>query len=240
MSAEISHSDHGDHDHPDFLAHHFDTPKQQYESAKFGMWLFLLTEMLMFSGLFLAYVAFRYWHPELFVHASRMLDLKMGTVNTVVLITSSFTMALAVRAAQMSNQRMQIIHLTLTFLFAGAFMVVKYFEYSHKIHVGTLPGVFFHPDPVNATFLGADGLMHNIAEIPNARIFFGIYFIMTGLHGFHVLCGMGVIGWLIWRACKNEFCAEYYTPVENVGLYWHIVDLIWIFLFPLLYLVDRT
>ena len=186
------------------------------------MWLFLATEILMFGGLFMFYTVARVMHPEMFVEAHYFLDKTMGGLNTVVLITSSLTMALAIRSAQVNNQRGMMINLVLTLLFAGTFMVVKYFEYSHKIHIGVVPGRFFHYEGMT---------------VANPHIFFGVYFLMTGLHGIHVLIGMGVITWLLIRGARGEFGPSYYTPVECVGLYWHLVDLIWIFLFPLLYLI---
>lgn len=203
------------------VAHHFETPEQQYTSAKFGMWLFLAQEVLFFSGLFLAYAVYRYFYPETFLHAHEYLSVPLGALNTIILLSSSLTMALGVRAAQTSNQKQLLIQLTFTLLFALAFLVVKYIEYSHKFHLGIFPGKYY-------TFEDIEGLPH---------LFFGIYFVLTGLHGLHVLVGMGVILWMIVRSAKGEFNSNYFTPVENVGLYWHLVDMIWIFLFPLLYLV---
>jgi len=207
---------------PKYLQHHFADAEQQAESAKLGMWLVLLTEVLLFGGLFGFYVFFRAWLPDTFIEASKELDIYMGAINTIVLITSSLTMALSIRAMQLGKKKETIIRLVLTFLLAGAFLVVKYFEYSHKIHEGLLPGKLY-------TFEGIQAL--------NPHIFFSVYFSMTGLHGFHVIVGMIVIGWMIVRVIKNEFSPEYYTPIEMTGLYWHLVDLIWIFLFPLLYLI---
>ena len=207
--------------HPDFLQHHFYTAEQQQSSAKLGMWLFLAQEVLFFGGIFVAYAFVRYMYPETMLAAHAYLDVKLGGLNTLVLITSSLTMALAVRAAQLGDKKQLRLHLILTIAFAFAFLVVKYFEYSHKIHVGLVPARFF----------SAEG----IAGSPH--IFFGLYFTMTGLHGLHVIAGIVVLFWILRRAGKGEFGPHYYTPVENVGLYWHLVDLIWIFLFPLLYLV---
>ncbi len=213
------------HPHPSYLQHHFDNREQQASAAKLGMWVFLATEILMFSGLFLGYFIIRMFYPEMVLGAHEHLSKTAGGINTVVLITSSFTMALGVRAAQTNNRKQCVWMLALTILCAGIFMVVKYFEYSSKFHHGMLPGRFYH-----AYDFGYD--------LPKyAHVFFGIYFTMTGLHGVHVLVGMGVLTWVLIRAKRGEFSAEYYTPVENVGLYWHLVDLVWIFLFPLLYLV---
>ena len=210
------------HSHPAHLAHHFHEPEQQRESAKMGMWIFLLTEMLLFGGLFLAYSVYRAWHPDMFLNAHRFLDVHLGTLNTVVLIASSVTIALAIRNLQLSQSRKAAGLLIATLVLAAVFMVVKYFEYSHKIHLGQLPGKFY-------TFDGIEGT--------NPHIFFSIYFAMTGLHGIHVIGGMVAIGWMLRRTLRGDFSGEYFTPVELTGLYWHLVDLVWIFLFPLLYLI---
>lgn len=204
------------------VAHHFDSAEEQFDSAKLGTWLFLVTEILLFGGLFCAFAIFRSWHLPAFVEAHHHLDRIMGGANTVVLITSSLTMALAVHATQTNKTRRAVMLLTTTLLLAGTFLVIKYFEYSHKFHEGLLPGRFWT----------AQGFVHD-----DARIFFGVYFMMTGIHGLHVVVGMGLIGWILWRTTRGEFSSQYHSPVECVGLYWHLVDMIWIYLFPLLYLV---
>lgn len=204
------------------VAHHFSDAEQQRESAKLGMWVFLLTEVLLFGGLFAFYAIYRSWNHEMFYNAHKHLDVVMGSINTVVLITSSLTMALAIRSLQVNKQKHASKYLIATLLLAATFMVIKYFEYSHKIHLGQLPGKFY-------TFTGIEGT--------NPHIFFSVYFTMTGLHGIHVLAGMVVIWWMLRRTRRGEFSSEYYTPVEMTGLYWHLVDLIWIYLFPLLYLI---
>ncbi|MFZ1685481.1 MAG: cytochrome c oxidase subunit 3 family protein [Candidatus Zixiibacteriota bacterium] len=208
--------------HPAHLAHHFSDVEQQRESAKLGMWIFLLTEVLLFGGLFCFYAIFRSWYPDMFHNAHKALDLTMGATNTVVLITSSVTMALAIRSMQLGRRTQTIWFLVGTLALAATFLVIKYFEYSHKIHLGQLPGKFYH-------FQGIEGT--------NPHVFFSVYFAMTGLHGIHVIGGMSVIGWVLYNTIKNKYSAEYYTPIEMTGLYWHLVDLIWIFLFPLLYLI---
>jgi len=214
-------SDHHD-SHPAHLAHHFSEVEQQRESAKMGMWLFLLTEILLFGGLFVAYAVYRAWHPDMFYNAHKYLDITLGTINTFVLITSSLTMALSIRFMQVGDKKKTIIFLISTLALATAFLVIKYFEYSHKFHLGQLPGKYY-------TFTGIEGT--------NPHIFFSIYFTMTGLHGLHVLAGMGTIGWILYSTIRNDFSPKYYTPMEMTGLYWHLVDLIWIYLFPLLYLI---
>lgn len=215
--------------HPDsnhstsHLQHHFVDSDQQFDSAKLGMWLFLVTEILFFGGLFVAYIVYRAWNPELFIMAATQLDTTMGGINTLVLIGSSLTMALAIRAAQTDNPSASIKYLASTVALAFVFMVIKYFEYTHKFEIGIFPGEAY-------SFTGIDH--------PKAHIFFSIYYMMTGLHGIHVIIGIGIITWLIIKTKKGAYNSSYYTPVEITGLYWHLVDIVWIFLFPLLYLID--
>jgi cytochrome c oxidase subunit 3 len=187
-----------------------------------GVWLFLVTEILFFGGLFCAFAVFRSWYYDSFVEAHHHLDKVLGSTNTVVLISSSFTMALGVRSAQQGKKNQTTIMLILTLLFAATFLVIKYFEYSHKFHEGLLPGALFHAEGFKSAHPG---------------MFFACYFMMTGVHGLHILIGMGLIIWALLRNMKGEFGPRYYAPVEGVGLYWHLVDLIWIYLFPLLYLI---
>lgn len=203
-------------------AHHFKTADHEFVTCKQGMWLFLLQEVLFFSPLFVVYAILRSLYPESFHEAHQLLDWRMGGLNTIILISSSLSMALAVSGAQKSNQSRTVWGLALTLVFACGFLVVKYFEYSHKFHLGISTAEFF-------TYGG----VHN----DKTPLFFSLYFVMTGLHGLHVLIGMGVIFWILLRAKRGEFNADYYTPVEMTGLYWHFVDLVWIYLFPLLYLV---
>lgn len=203
------------------FAHHFKSRNHEDEACKQGVWLILATEILMFGALFVLYALFRGKYPEAFAEGSAHLDVMMGSINTVFLISSSFTMALAIHFIKKGNTKVAIPNLVLTLILAGAFLVVKYFEYSHKIHDGLLPG--------GSYFFGT-GSEH----LP---LFFGIYFVMTGLHGIHILIGMGLITWILIRTKRGDFDESYNFPVEGVGLYWHIVDLIWIYLFPLLYLI---
>ena len=206
-------------------AHHFRDAEHEVDSSKFGLWLFLCTEIVMFGGLFVGYAIFNSMYPEIFEVGSTFLDWKYGSVNTIVLLISSFTVVMAIHSAQVNNKKMVLVNLYLTLICAGIFMVIKYIEYSHKIHEGLLPGKFF-------SYAGPE-----VAGVESLPIYFSFYFCMTGLHGSHVLAGMGLIGWLIYRAHKGHFGPKYYTPIECVGLFWHLVDLIWIYLFPLLYLV---
>lgn len=313
-SAE-AHSDHSaEHGHHNpYLAHHFDTEEQQFDSGKLGMWLFLATEILLFSGLFCAYAVYRANHPEIFMYAHQYLDKFWGGVNTVILIFSSFTMAWAVRAAQLNQRKLLIANLIITLLCACGFLGVKYVEYKHKWEDGLLWGTNYDPKghyahgahgedghgdgdgehadeehaadgeheaeagaeadqsdageqiasaeapaaesggveeglkiehsnipdaPTGPSGLSPESTGHDYGPSPkNVHIFFGIYFSMTGLHGLHVLAGMAAIGWILIRALRGEFGSNYYLPVDLVGLYWHVVDLVWIYLFPLLYLI---
>ena len=302
--------------HPAHLQHHFVSSEQQFEASKLGMWLFLMTEILLFGGMFVAYAIYRSWYPELFEQASTQLDTILGAVNTLVLLASSLTVAWAIRAAQTDNRRLLVILLWGTVALAGCFMVIKYEEYTHKFGLGIFPGKYFvleegtptvadltsgtvqpaeiadgeggrldvveGADSVSPTGdqvqiapedvpvaqadpeLGADRSLEEtealVAEAsgehaeaehapgeheregaifsnPRAGIFFSIYYVMTGIHGLHVIIGMIAMSILAVRAKKGRYTSVYYTPVENVGLYWHVVDIIWIFLFPLMYLI---
>lgn len=307
---------HGHGHHYPNLAHHFDTPQQQFDAGKLGIWLFLLTEVLFFSGLFCAYTIYRSMRPEVFVYAHYFLNTNLGALNTCVLLGSSLTAAWAVRNAQLGETRKLMVNIVITIACACTFMVVKYVEYSHKFHDGLLPGARFHPTeqvweletfkhkhPEAAEYaehltelakekagggeaaqageakpgeakpgeaaaqakpseaaaphalservtreqiepLIKAGVLGEKAENPkvpskprNAHVFFSIYFFMTGLHGFHVLAGIVVWVWLLIRARKGVFNAMYFGPIDYAALYWHLVDLIWIYLFPLLYLI---
>lgn len=320
--AAANHDHHGDH--PDFLAHHFETPQQQYDTGKLGMWLFLIQEILFFSGLFVAYAVYRANHPEIFVYAHQFLDKSLGAFNTVVLLLSSLTMAWAVRDSQLVNNRGLIRNLAITIACAFLFLGVKAVEYSHKWDIGLywaskfaptaehhggsmilfwlcLPFILISVALIAATvvskqknyeqgyrfygilalasvafFVGvgcgfvvpavagsdshgpahveehagesdhhvvathadpAHALADDVESPRNAGIFFSIYYVMTGLHAVHIIGGVIALAWLLWRALKRQFQAEYFGPVDSVGLYWHLVDLVWIYLFPLLYLI---
>lgn len=205
---------------PDWVEPFFHSADQQRSVASFGMWLFLGQELLFFSGLFMAYIAYRWMYPDTWLDAADLLNKELGTLNTVVLLTSSLTMALAVRSTELGEMKKVVQYLWATIGLGVVFLVVKAFEYSHKIHEGMLPGFHF-------SYEGLD----------NGGLFFGIYFAATGLHALHVIIGLGLMLWLIKR-CKNGLVnEERYVLCENIGLYWHLVDLIWIFLFPMLYLV---
>jgi cytochrome c oxidase subunit III len=218
-----SHGAHAAH-HPD-LQHHFDTLDQQHEAATLGMWLFLITEVLFFGGLFLAYMLYRVWYPQAWAQASLELDIVLGAFNTAVLIGSSLTMALAVRAAQTGSQRATVVWLLMTMALGLTFLIVKYFEYMEKFEHHHVPGPNFMFEGPNAG---------------PAEIYFSLYFLMTGLHATHMVIGFVIMAVICWMAYRGRFSPEWYTPVEITGLYWHFVDIVWIFLFPLLYLVDRA
>lgn len=294
--------------HPPYLAHHFDTPLQQFDSTKLGLWLFLATEILLFGGLFCAYMIYRALQPEIFMYGHVLLDPAYGVVNTIVLLFSSLTMACGVRAAQLGQRKTLITMLILTLLCGVGFMVIKGIEYSSKISHGILPGQAYNEKEAHAYWLqtiekrypqlagkpadantsasaastataAAAAPASNINDLhaaqrqlfeggsasvftarrdpPSSTIvdgkqvpeyatfsqpprgastYFSIYYCMTGLHAVHVLVGMGILGYLLIQSFKGAYSPEYFTPVDIGGLYWHLVDLIWIFLFPLLYL----
>ena len=207
---------------PGILAHHFSSLARQNEAMRLGMWLFLATEILLFAGLFTGYAVYRFEFPLAFAECSRHLELTLGTVNTVVLITSSLTVALAIHFVRSNQPRVAAVLLIITLLFALAFLGIKAIEYTAHFHEKSLPGKYYAFEEV---------------KVPGAAMFFSLYFMMTGLHGLHVVIGMSVLGWLTWRTLQGRYSSRYYTGLELGGLYWHLVDLIWIFLYPLLYLI---
>lgn len=294
MSEKNTHN-HNRHDRPApgelNLPHHFDSVEQFTDSGKLGMWLFLVTEIMMFGGLFCGYAIYRVRHPEIFMYAHKYLNPALGGVNTAVLIFSSFTMAWAVRAAMLGQKKTLVLMLCVTFACACGFMGIKGVEYKEKWEHGLLwagkynpahetasadappPAAPAAPGPTQPSFnmdapaapqppegnpldtrtaippaaTGPEGLSPRGAEPAsiikeqapaNVQTFFSIYFLMTGLHGLHVLIGMGLLVWFIIVSMRGRFGRGHYLPVELMGLYWHLVDLIWIFLFPLLYLVE--
>jgi cytochrome c oxidase subunit 3 len=211
--------------HPIALAHQFDSLDQQKEASTLGMWVFLVTEVLFFGGLFLVYTVYRRWYPLEFAASSRELVVWAGTTNTFVLITSSLTMALAVRAAQLGERRLVNVFLVLTMGLGCVFLGIKAFEYYKEWVEHHIPGPGFQ-------FSHAEYARH-------AQIFFSLYFLMTGLHALHMIIGLGVMTVMLSWSLSGIVTAEYYSPIEISGLYWHFVDIVWIFLFPLLYLIGR-
>ncbi len=224
--------------HPPFQKHHFETISQQREAASFGMWVFLLTEIMFFGGMFCAYLIFRNWYHPAFVAGSNTLDITLGTTNTAVLIGSSFTMAMAVYSAQMRRKGALVGFLLLTIFLGTVFLVIKGVEWKSKFDSHHVPGAnfsieeFVHPTNPKAVVLAPD-----MAE--KTQIYFSLYFLMTGMHALHMVIGVSLLFFLVWGASKGAYTEGHVMPIENFGLYWHFVDIIWIFLFPLLYLISR-
>lgn len=217
--------EHGEHAHHPALQHHFDSLEQQAEASTLGMWVFLATEIMFFGGLFLAYSIYRMWYPVAFHEGSHHLSIALGGINTAVLICSSLTMAMAVHAAQVGSRRGQIRFLIGTILLGSVFLGIKAIEYAEKFRDHLIPGHHFQ--------------WHGEADPRNVEIFYTLYFTMTGLHALHMIIGIGIMLVILWMAYRDRFSPQYYSPVEVSGLYWHFVDIIWIFLFPLLYLIGR-
>jgi len=222
------------------LRHHFETEEQQREAATFGMWLFLLTEIMFFGGLFFSYLLYRNWYYDAFVVASNQLSVPLGGINTAVLITSGFFMALGVWAAEVKKKGLLVLFLILTILFGCVFIGIKADEYHEKWEKHHIPGDHFDV----AEFVNPHAYGLNEKPLPpdaanRTQIFFSLYFLMTGLHALHMLIGLGILFWLLWRAHRGDFSAGYVAPIENFALYWHFVDIVWLFLFPLLYLINR-
>ncbi len=207
------------------LRHHFATPAQQTDAATLGMWTFLITEVLFFGGMFAAYAVYRNMYLDAFASTSEYMNVVLGGTNTAVLICSSLTMVLAVRAAQLNNRRHTILFLILTMIFGTAFLVIKGFEYYSKWVEHLVPGPYFH---------------YAIPQFQqHAQILFFLYFCMTGMHALHMVVGLGLLTFLLTQAYRRVFSATYFAPMEMIGLYWHFVDIVWIFLFPLLYLIGH-
>jgi cytochrome c oxidase subunit 3 len=220
-----AHAEPHGHAHHPALQHHFETMQQQQEAATLGMWIFLVTEVMFFGGLLMAYLLYRVWYPEAWAEGSLELDIRMGAFNTVVLIGSSLTMAFAVRSAQTGAQKATVRWLLITMALGLTFLVVKFFEYREKWELHHIPGPNFQFEGPHAG---------------QVEIFLSLYFGLTGLHALHMVIGATLLAVITWMAHKRRFTPEWYTPVELSGLYWHFVDIVWIFLFPLLYLVDRA
>jgi cytochrome c oxidase subunit 3 len=212
--------------HDPELRHQFDDGAQQLETSTLGMWVFLITEMMFFGGMFGAYTVYRSMYPEAFASTSQYMDVTIGAINTGVLISSSFTMVLAVRSAQLGQKKALIVFLILTLILGCVFLGLKGSEYHEKWVEHHIPGPGFQY---------ADARYFH-----QAQILFYLYFAMTGMHAIHMIVGAGLLTTLIVMAARNRFSAAWYTPVEVIGLYWHFVDIVWIFLFPLLYLIGHT
>lgn len=223
------------HTSDSILAHHFEDMDQQNESAVLGMWLFLAQEILFFGGLFAAYFVYRVQYPDAWAAASSELNIWQGGGNTVVLLISSLTMALGVNAAQTGKQQRLMIYMLTTLALGCVFVVVKYFEYKAKWEHHLVPGPYFdyHASAAIGDHFGAVNPDH-------VQIFFCLYFVMTGMHALHMLIGAGLLIWLLILGYKGQFGPDRFMKVELFGFYWHFVDIVWVFLFPMLYLIDRS
>ncbi len=220
--------------------HHFETQEQQREAGTFGMWLFLLTEIMFFGGMFFSYLLYRNWYYHAFVVGSNQLSIPLGTANTAILITSGFFMALAVWAAEVRKKQLLVIFLVLTTLFGLAFLYIKGIEYHEKWEKHHIPGAHFDVSEFvnpHAYGLKEQPVAPDMAQ--KVQIFFFLYFAMTGMHALHMVIGIFLLSWLLWRAQRGDFSSGYVAPIENFALYWHFVDIVWLFLFPLLYLINR-
>lgn len=203
------------------LREQFANPEQQLETAKVGMWIFLVTEIMLFGGLFMAFTVYRIYSPQAFDAGSREMQIVLGSVNTAVLICSSFAMAMADHSAESGNQRLLALFLILTMLLGCVFLGIKFTEYYDHFHDHKAPGVWFEYSGPNPG---------------QVQMFFVFYFIMTGLHAFHMLIGLGVLSLMLLRTLLGSFTAKYHTPIQLSGLYWHFVDVVWVFLYAIFYL----
>jgi cytochrome c oxidase subunit III len=233
------HPSHDVHDHPFYQKHHFETAEQQREAASFGMWLFLLTEIMFFGGLFFAYLLYRNWYYDAFVAASNSISMPLGLLNTIVLISSSFTMAMGVWAAEIRNKKYLQLALIATIVLGFIFLGIKSIEYTQKFEEHHVPGAsfdivdFVHPPA------GSHEKPLSVDMANKTQIYFSLYFAMTGVHALHMIIGIAILFVLLWKARTGLYTTGYVQPIENFGLYWHFVDIVWIFLFPFLYLINR-
>ncbi|MGH9596250.1 MAG: cytochrome c oxidase subunit 3 family protein [Edaphobacter sp.] len=237
-----THDTAGEHEHVSLPQHrhHFETQEQQREAGTFGMWLFLLTEIMFFGGMFFSYLLYRNWYYEPFVVGSNQLSIPLGTANTAILITSGFFMALGVWAAEVRKKSLLVVFLVLTTLFGLAFLYIKGIEYHEKWEKHHIPGAHFDVSEfVNPSAYGLKEKPIAPDMAQKTQIFFFLYFAMTGMHALHMIIGIVLLCWLTWRANRGDFSSGYVAPIENFGLYWHFVDIVWLFLFPLLYLINR-
>ena len=236
------HAIHAEHEHASLPQHrhHFETEEQQREVGTFGMWLFLLTEIMFFGGLFFAYLLYRNWYYQAFAVASNQLSVPLGAFNTVMLITSGFCMAVGVWAAEMRKKGLLVLMLILTTFFGLVFIGVKGVEYHEKYENHHIPGADFSVAQfVNPAAYGIKEAPLSPDMAQHTEIYFFLYFAMTGMHAVHMIIGIVLLFWLIRRANRGDFSSGYVAPIENFGLYWHFVDIVWLFLFPLLYLINR-
>jgi cytochrome c oxidase subunit III len=214
------------HVHGPELLHHFETVEQQKESATLGMWAFLATEIMFFGGLFTAYAVYRTMYFDAFASTSKYMNVVLGGINTAILLTSSLTMALAVRAGQLNQRKAVIWLLIATMVLGGIFLGIKGVEYHEKWTENLIPGFKWHYEDAHFSH--------------HAQILVVLYFVMTGMHAIHMIVGEALLLSLVIMAYRNRFSDRWYTPIDMIGLYWHFVDIVWIFLFPLLYLIGHT
>ena len=228
-----------------YVAHQFDSAEQQRQASSLGMWIFLVTEVMFFGGLFAGYVIYRGLYPEAWIVGSHLLSINLGGFNTAVLLGSSLTMALAVHAAQTSKRMAAAFFLVLTMVLGLVFLGVKVVEYSGKMEHHLVPGAHFQFDPAQAHGEEGGPVAHNFEKALETvkpgpvQLFFSFYFTMTGMHAVHMIIGEGLLLWLLVGTLRGRYHAAYHAPVEITGLYWHFVDIVWIFLFPMLYLIGR-
>ena len=224
--------EHGEHAHNPLLHHHFDDMEQQREATALGMWAFLATEVMMFGTMLFAYSLYRYKFHEEFLAGSHSLNFKLGFMNTLVLLCSSLTMAAAVHHAQMKNKRLMQTLLGATWILGAAFLIIKGFEWTADYNEGLIPGFNWDPRPHNI-----EALRSETFNLQHYQMYFVIYFCLTGLHAIHMVIGLGLVAYFMWLGRRGMFTNGNDQPVELLGLYWHFVDIVWVFLFPLLYLI---
>ena len=239
VAAQTAVTPHDEHEHPAFLRHHFENVAQQREAATFGMWLFLLTEIMFFGGLFCAYLIYRNWYYPAFVAGSHSLHIWAGTLNTTLLIISSFTMAMGVHAAETRQRKPLLTWMVLTMVLGVGFLCVKAYEWHDEWVEHHVPGLNFSPEQfvTGTPAYPDDKLPLDMAE--KAQVYFSLYFAMTGMHALHMIIGVSLLAFLFVKAWGGAYTTGHVAPIENFGLYWHFVDIVWIFLFPLLYLISR-
>ncbi|HEY1255418.1 MAG TPA: cytochrome c oxidase subunit 3 family protein [Terracidiphilus sp.] len=239
-SADAPHAE-----HPSYLRHHFNSVEQQADTTHFAMWLFLLTEVMFFGGLFTAYLIYRNWYYPAFVSGSHQLNVVWGTTNTVVLIFSSFTMAMGVWCAETRRRKGLVLCLSLTFILGLVFLGIKTIEYREKIEMHHVPGFhyslrsFLDPESNPEVYKEYHDKPLALDMAQHTELYFSLYFIMTGMHALHMIIGIGILGYMIFRARAGAYTLGHVTFVENFGLYWRFVDIVWIYLFALLYLISR-
>ncbi len=232
------------HGHNPHQRHHFETYEQQKEATTFAMWLFLLTEIMFFGGLFTAYLIYRNWYYPAFVAGSHQLSIMLGGFNTLLLITSSFTMAMGVWCAETRKKRGLVISLVLTLILGLGFLGIKTIEYKEKFEKHHIPGHSFSVESFINPASDKEAMAYDDKPLPldmarHVELYFSLYFAMTGMHALHMIIGIGILVFLILRAQQGAYTTGHVTMIENFGLYWHFVDIFWIFLFPLLYLISR-